>query len=292
MFVDEIDLDVQLAGGNEVLYVTYKKKFAVFLRKEEEFIDFCLKAEWLSDENVAKFLISLGNTTNYRPHHKKSALAALNDSNRLLGLSNIFDFKHLWPKTHLAIRSWDQKLKQSPYFPLQASHFSREAMLVMCDLVCENTQDLSDLVAVITCCWTSFRAEDLHSLLSKHVTKVRATEKNPRMWKLYLESMKNDPLGQGPAQDREFVIPCICQEGLKTASQVKAFKRDLTRNENFECIGPCPYQKIKDYMDVIPDPFGQIAESSSRKGDPLHFMRGRNTTGMRRFLHTTLGKLK
>lgn len=174
MFVDEVDLEEQIAGnfGSEVLYTTYKKKFAVFLRKEEEFENYQLKAEWLTDDNVAKFLVSLGNSTNYRPHHKKSALAAINDANRIVGVHNVFDFKHLWPKTHMAIRGWDQQLKQRPYFPQQASHFSREAMLVMCDLICENTGELSDLVAVVMCCWSLFRSEDLHSLLSKNVQKL------------------------------------------------------------------------------------------------------------------------
>ncbi len=70
-----------------------------------------------------------------------------------------------------------------------------------------------------------------------------------------MERLKNDPLGQGPAQDREFFVPCICLEGLNNANQFKAFKRDQV----LDVPCPCPYQIILQYMNSIPDPYGQIA---------------------------------
>jgi len=93
----------------------------------------------------------------------------------------------------------------------------------MCGLQAENNVELSDLVAVVVCCWTSFRAEDLHGLLSKNVAKVSMTNTAPRMWKFYLERMKNDPLGQGPVHDREFMVPCICIEGMKNTALPRGF---------------------------------------------------------------------
>ena len=161
-------------------------------------------------------------------------------------------------------------------------------MVGMCELPCQSTEELSDLTAVVVCCWTSFRAEDLHSLLSKNLTKLNPSEKAPRMWKFYLETMKNDPAGNGLAQDREFFIPCICLESLKTANQIKNFKKDLNRNPDIECPCPCPYQKVKEYMDAIPDPYGRIAESANLP--PLRFMRAKTTTGSRRFITSCLGK--
>jgi hypothetical protein len=158
----------------------------------------------------------------------------------------------------------------------------------MCGLQAENNEELSDLVAVVVCCWTSFRAEDLHGLLSKNVAKVSMTNTAPRMWKFYLERMKNDPLGQGPVHDREFMVPCICIEGMKNTNEIKAWKRMLQQNPAAPCSCVCPYAVIQHYMSSIPDPFGKVAESNHKS--PLHFMRAKTTTGLRRFIETPLGE--
>ncbi len=107
-------------------YPTYKRKFAAFLRQEIHPETLHVPADWLTDDNVAKFLLSLGKSTNFSPHHKKAALAAINDANRLVGVTNIFDFKHNWTQTHNVIKQWEKHLKKSSYFPKQASHFSGE----------------------------------------------------------------------------------------------------------------------------------------------------------------------
>lgn len=105
MFVEKVNLNEEFAeGSSDISYPTYKKKFAVFLRQEIDPRTLQIPAEWLTDENVAKFLVSLGKSCNYGPHHKKSALATISDAKRLVGVSNIFDFKHRCPLTHNAIK--------------------------------------------------------------------------------------------------------------------------------------------------------------------------------------------
>ncbi len=100
--------------------------------------------------------------------------------------------------------------------------------------------------------------------------------------------MKNDPRGEGPIEDREFMVPCLCLQ-LLSASQVKAFKRNLRNNPNIECPCPCPFQMISHYMSKIPDPFGRIAESAQEA--PLRLLRARATLAPRKFLVTPLGEL-
>ena len=55
------------------------------------------------------------------------------------------------------------------------------------------------------------------------------------------------------------------------------------------CPCVCPYQIILQYMNSIPDPYGQIAESSHKPS--LHFMRSKVKTGTRRFLKGPLGNM-
>lgn len=116
-------------------------------------------------------------------------------------------------------------------------------MVAMCALINENNAELLDQVAVVATSWTSLRAEDLCSLLSKNVCKIPATEDAPRRWKFLLERIKNDPKGEGPTHQREFILPCICCE-LLTTTQVKAFRRDLKKNPLIECPCTCPFEVI------------------------------------------------
>ncbi len=134
--MEEIDLAQEFTvNASDVLYPTYKKKFAAFLRQEID--ESCAIAkEWLTDENVAKFLVSLGKTHNYTPHTKKSAIAAINDANRMVGVPNIYDFKHLWPQTHVIMQKWDKKLKKILIFlnKLRISPMKQWCLCVDCKL--------------------------------------------------------------------------------------------------------------------------------------------------------------
>jgi len=176
----------------------------------------------MTDENVAKYLLHLSRKHNFKPHHKKFALAALNKVNKILGIQSIFDDQRFWHKTHLVIMKWDSHLKMAPYFPKQASHYSCEALLAICNLVAEDTTQVIDLVIVSTRCWTSIRAEDITYLKSKNVQRLNASPEfeTPRRWRFVAERLKNDPRGEGPIEYREFVVPCVCLQML-SPSQVK-----------------------------------------------------------------------
>jgi hypothetical protein len=62
----------------------------------------------LTDENIAKFLYSVGEDKDllkkWKPHNKKIALASLNDSLLKFGLPNIFEFKHEYPKVSAMLK--------------------------------------------------------------------------------------------------------------------------------------------------------------------------------------------
>lgn len=288
--VDDIDLSVELSTGllvegTNTSYRTYLKKFAIFL-KQEYVLDMDFPVEWLTDDNVAKFLCYLSQKYNFKPHHRKTAIAALNYMNEIVGVPNIYDEKHLWPSTHKMLKKWDASLKVQPYFPKQASYFNREAMLSMCSLVCEDNFQLLDRTIVVLSSWTSMRSEDMVSLLSKNVTRLLPSQDTPRRWGFYLEQTKNDPAGQGPRENREFMLPCICLDVL-TPSQKQSFKKDLKRDPGVECPCPCPFQVIGDYIKLIPDPFGRCSEANGKKNP--RFIRALTTRGMRRFTENPLG---
>lgn len=196
MFIEEIEinLDDELSVGmmlpsTESTYRTYINGFLAFLHLEPVEDLTRIPPEIMIDENVAKFLVHLSHKHDFKPHHKKSAVAAINKINKLLGIPNIHDHAHLWNKTHLILMKWETHLKTRPYFPNQASHYSKEAMICMCDLVSEDTGQIINLAMAIPCCWTSMRAEDITSLLSKHVSRLDASVefRNPRRWRFYLE---------------------------------------------------------------------------------------------------------
>lgn len=229
----------------------------------------------------------LGKSFDWKPHHKKTFLAAINSMAILVGAPNVFDHAHLYPLTHQAKQKWETHLKQKPYFPQQAAHFSREAMLAMCSLMCETNPEVLDQVAVVTACWTSLRVEDLCNTLSKNVSKILASNDAPRGWRFYLERMKNDPKGEGPPHERQFILPCICLE-LLTTSQAKAFKRDMKKNPQIECACACPFAVVANYMKLIPDPYGAIAASANMESP--RFLRAMATKAQRKFLCTPLGK--
>jgi hypothetical protein len=157
--LSDLTSNTMLVNGSFASYATYFRKFATFLGLDYT-PDFVFDSTHLCD-HIAKFLVAMGREYNYKPHHKKSGLAALSHLLKLAGVPNFFDFAHLWPKTTCAIMAWETFLKQNPYQPVQASEYSAEAMNYICGLTFDDTGELSDLAIVCTCNWTSMRAKDL-----------------------------------------------------------------------------------------------------------------------------------
>ena len=88
MFVEDINLEEELSSGlmlssTESTYRTYLRAFMEFLHLNvvEDFTQ--VPPDIVTDENVAKFLLFLAKKHNYKPHHKKSAIAALNKVNKI-----------------------------------------------------------------------------------------------------------------------------------------------------------------------------------------------------------------
>jgi hypothetical protein len=59
--------------------------------------------QYFTDSNIAKFVIALCDEYNHKPHHLKVATAAIGHALKYHLMENLFDFKHLYGKTHNAI---------------------------------------------------------------------------------------------------------------------------------------------------------------------------------------------
>jgi hypothetical protein len=57
-----------------------------------------------TDERIAKYFIAMLNFYGPNNSRKKSNAAAINDCLGKLGLKNLFDFAHEWPKTTVALK--------------------------------------------------------------------------------------------------------------------------------------------------------------------------------------------
>ena len=74
------------------LYDVFLKKLSTFLNYEGD--DLFIPKELLSDEAIGNFLLELGETHEYKPHFKKTALAAISYLFRVHHKESIFDFKY------------------------------------------------------------------------------------------------------------------------------------------------------------------------------------------------------
>jgi hypothetical protein len=75
--------------------------YVFFLKFEGDLEE--LPKELLSDESLAIFLLELGLIHDYKPHFKKTALAAILYLLRVHCMESLFDFKNLHPNNHNAL---------------------------------------------------------------------------------------------------------------------------------------------------------------------------------------------
>lgn len=132
--LDGIDLEDALRTGayhpegTTMSYATYLKKFSVFLGCQPYIIgDMTTLApkEYFYDVSLAKFFLDLGRIHEFKPHIKKSALAAINVGVQYYELPNIFNFHHIYPKLHQILKQWDCHLKVHPYQVTKGESFDR-----------------------------------------------------------------------------------------------------------------------------------------------------------------------
>ncbi len=93
-----LDPGILLPKTKELVFL---KKLSKYLNNEgdEAFIPKGL----VTNEALAGFLLELGVTHEYKPHFKKTALAAISYLIRVHCMPSIFDFKRLYPNVHNAL---------------------------------------------------------------------------------------------------------------------------------------------------------------------------------------------
>jgi hypothetical protein len=105
--IEDIDIaqvvkDAQInIPATQKSYSVYIKKFRVALKQKE---DTPIVAEFMTDDNIASFLFTLGNFNNHGPCHLKGASAALGTELVRLELPGIYTSKHQYPRTAIVIK--------------------------------------------------------------------------------------------------------------------------------------------------------------------------------------------
>ncbi len=182
-------------------------------------------------------------------------------------------------------------MKSDPYHVTNATPYEKESINVMMDLAIKDHGDYVKKAFMAITIFTSMRSQDCHTLRSKGCSFVPATKDNPRHYSFVLDRIKNDPSGSGPVDGRTFLCPCICMKVMEDKDK-KLMLKDLKKDPLCACWTPCPFNVIRQYLEVIPDPFGAEMEAerlNNVKLQPLPFFRSQNTVGRRLYLRGPLG---
>jgi hypothetical protein len=105
-----LDAGVYHPSTTEKNYGIYLKKFALFVKANEHFIGdmkTMIPKNHFNDQTLACFFYELGRLHEYKPHIKKSCLAAINFGLQIHRLENIHSFKHIYPDLTLILKQWD-----------------------------------------------------------------------------------------------------------------------------------------------------------------------------------------
>lgn len=122
---------------------------------------------------------------------------------------------------------------------------------------------------------------------SDEYTMVPATPTTPRLHRWIQNSSKNDPENKLPESSRTTVVACICIEIAEDTDR-QNFMNQLMVTPFCPCIVPCPFQHIKNYVDVIPDPYGNEAKTAELSGNLVRSelkMQTEHTKGTTSFVH-------
>lgn len=182
-------------------------------------------------------------------------------------------------------------MKLEPYHVNHATPYSKESVQCMMDLLIKEHGDYVKKAYMAVTIFTSMRSQDCHTLRSKGCSFVAATKDNPRFYSFVLDKTKNDITGSGPVDGRTYLCPCVCMT-VMDEKEKKLMAKELRKEPLCACWTPCPFNVIRQYLEVIPDPFGAEMESERDKNPrllPLPFFRAQHTSGRRQYLKTPLG---
>ena len=103
------------AGVYHVLCPTTHKRYTVYLKK---FVIFVKADDYLIGDmipSLACFFYDLGRVCEYKPHVKKSCLAAINFGIQYHHLEKIHAFKHIYPDLHLILQQKSTESTKTPH---------------------------------------------------------------------------------------------------------------------------------------------------------------------------------
>ena len=115
MIASNVNLAERLQTGADHIdgtiqsYAVYLRKYAAFVSAEPFVINGPMIAnEFFTDENMAKFIIAIGDEHDHKPHVLKTASAALGYGLKINKRECLNKFKHLYSDTHRAIEVINQ----------------------------------------------------------------------------------------------------------------------------------------------------------------------------------------
>mmetsp|Transcript_17828 Transcript_17828/g.16094 ORF Transcript_17828/g.16094 Transcript_17828/m.16094 type:complete len:456 (-) Transcript_17828:10-1377(-) len=274
-------------------YGTYLKKFAEFLNVNYN-PERPLPKSVYTDTNIAAWFEDLYKD-NYKPHIIKSAKAAIHSEFLIHGLKKIHEASHEWPLTCIQLQKITTMGKMNPYFVSPASIYSPEAIQYILELACTNIEMVQDKAFVLLTIYTGMRLKNVYEIYSKDITFVPfdVTTNNPRHYSMMNITSKNDRSGTGPNENRLYLLPCICLQ-LLTGRERNDFIRKLISNNLCNCVRPCPFNAVRTYINLCPDPTGS-QRVLERQLDPtlsnVKLMRTKQLLGSEpKFLLTPMGE--
>jgi hypothetical protein len=248
--MNEVDLEGALnAGayhpdGTSSSYSTYLKKFAAFVDCEPYVIGDMTTIpikEHFNDVTLAKFFLVLGRSNDFKPHFKKSGLAAINFGVIHHALPNIFQFHHAYPKLHQVLKLWDCHLKVHPYHVTKGESFDCEGVAAILALTNSTDIELRDQAATLVSLFTALRTVDIDRANTEDWKMCPADANNPRHFLLSRSQTKNDLKGIGNLSNLSSHLPCICLVGIDKAAK-KKFLSVMKKDPFCPCNGPCPFR--------------------------------------------------
>jgi len=263
-------------------------------------------AELFTDERLAKYFSALLKEFGAVSSRRKTTLAAINDTLKKIGLPNVCDFPHSYPKLSVVLKQWSTDAKINPVSTKHAEANTEESLAAILQLP---VRDTGDVINMAICCFLNFsgtRAEHAHAALSKDCTFSPANSNgkgSPRCFKVHLEYDKTLRAGsttrvQNEALDK--LIACTCVDQL-TGKDLQSFRNAMKKHPlNHLCVSVmCPYFHLWKYFAMLPDPYGSLRASSIANNpdgglEHLHLFRARASiadplTGERRFVDCPLG---
>jgi hypothetical protein len=176
-------------------------------------------------------------------------------------------------------------LKLEPYHVTHATPYSKESVAYMMYMQVKEHGDYLKTAFIAVTILTSMRVKDCHYLRSRGCTFVKATVENPRHYCFVLDQTKNDITGSGPVDGRTYLCPCVCMNMIDEKER-KLMAKEIRKDLLSACWTPCPFNVIRQYLEVVPDAFGTQCENErviNPRLVPHSFLRAQPTIGRRQW---------